>query len=169
MKGCRADASPGSSGFTGGFYKCFWRNIKIFVVNSINYAYETGNLSLSQKLGVIILLPKPNKDKTLLSNWRPISLLNHCYKILSGVLAERLKPTLPTVIHQDQKGFVRGRYIGECIRSTYDIIEYAKNNNKIGLLLMIDFEKAFDSISHSFIIKTLKFLGMDIHLLSGST
>ena len=95
----------------------------------------------------------------MLSNWRPISLLNHCYKILSGVLAERLKPTLPTVIHQDQKGFVRGRYIGECIRSYIYIIEYAKNNNKIGLLLMIDFEKAFDSISHSFIIKTLKFFG----------
>ena len=104
-------------------------------------------------------MPKPNKDKALLSNWRPISLLNQCYKILSGVLAERLKPTLPTVINQDQKGFVKGRYIGECIRTTYDVIEYAKNNNKVGLLLLIDFEKAFDSISHSFIVKTLHFFG----------
>ena len=75
MKTCRSDASQGSSGFTGGFYKWFWRNLKNFVVNSINYAFKTNNLSLSQKLGVIILLPKPNKDKTLLSNWRPISLL----------------------------------------------------------------------------------------------
>ena len=116
-------------------------------------------MSVSQKLGVIILLPKPNKDKALLSNWRPISLLNQCYKILSGVLAERLKPTLPTVINQDQKGFVKGRYIGECIRTTYDVIEYAKNNNKVGLLLLIDFEKAFDSISHSFIVKTLHIFG----------
>ena len=104
-------------------------------------------------------MPKPNKDKKLLSNWRPITLLNQCYKILSGVLAERIKPTLPSVINQDQKGFVKGRYIGECIRTTYDVIEYAKSNNKVGLLLMIDFEKAFDSISHSFIIKTLHFFG----------
>ena len=159
MKSCRSDASPGSSGFTGGFYKCFWRNIKHFVVNALNHAYEIGNLSLSQKLGVIILLPKPNKDKTSLSNWRPNSLLNQCYKILSGALAERLKPTLPSLIHQDQKGFVKGRFIGECIRTTYDIIEYAKMNNKVSLLLLIDFEKAFDSVSHSFIIKTLKFFG----------
>ena len=159
MKTCRSDASPGSSGFTGGFYKCFWRNLKQFVVNSFNHGYKTGSLSITQKLGIIILLPKPNKDKTLLSNWRPISLLNHCYKILSGVLAERLKPTLPSIIHPDQKGFVKGRFIGECIRTTYDIIEYAKSNNKIAMLMLIDFEKAFDSISHSFIIKTLKFFG----------
>ena len=89
IKKCRSDASPGSSGFTGGFFKCFWRDLKKLVVDSFNYAYEAGNLALSQKLGVIILLPKPNKDKLLLSNWRPISLLNQCYKILSGVLAER--------------------------------------------------------------------------------
>ena len=132
MKSCRADASPGSSGFTGGFFKLFWRNLKYFIVDALNFAYEKGDLSLSQKLGVIILLPKPNKDKTLLGNWRPISLLNQCYKILSGVLAERLKPTLPSIIHPDQKGFVKGRYIGECIRTTYDVIEYAKKHNKIG-------------------------------------
>ena len=159
MKKCRSDASPGSSGFTGGFYKMFWRNLKQFIVNSLNFAYETGNLSISQKLGIIILLPKPDKDKKLLSNWRPISLLNHIYKILSGALAERIKPALPHIVHKDQKGFVSGRYIGECVRNTYDIIEYAKNNNKAGLLLLIDFEKAFDSISHSFIIKALHFFG----------
>jgi hypothetical protein len=96
MKTCRADARPGSSGFTWGFFKLFWRNLKHVIVNPLNFAYDKGDLSLSQKLGVIILLPKPNKDKTLLGNWCAISLLNQCYKILSGVLAERLKPTLPT-------------------------------------------------------------------------
>ena len=87
--------------------------MKIFIVNSLNFAYESGNLSLSQKLGIIILLPKPQKDKKLLSNWRPITLLNHIYKILSGTLAERLKPALPQIIHGYQKGFVQGRFIGE--------------------------------------------------------
>ena len=159
MKTCRSDASPGSSGFTGGFYKMFWRNLKVFIVNSLNYAYETGNLLISKKLGIIILLPKPDKDKRFLANWRPISLLNHIYKILSGALAERLKPALPHIIHNDQKGFVAGRYIGECIRNTYDIIEYAKSRNRAGLLLLIDFEKAFDSISHTFIIKSLNYFG----------
>ena len=159
IKKCNSNASPGSSGFGGGFYKMFWRNIKHFVVNSLNQAYLTGNLSVSQKLGIIILLPKPDKDKKLLSNWRPISLLNQSYKILSGALAERIKPILPDIIHADQKGFVSGRYIGECVRNTYDIMEYAKAKNRAGLLLAIDFEKAFDSISHSFILKALDFFG----------
>ena len=165
MKQCRSDASPGSSGFTGGFYKLFWRNLKYFIVNSLNYAYETGNLSISQKLGIIILLPKPDKDKRLLANWRPISLLNHVYKILSGALAERIKPALEQIIHTDQKGFVSGRFIGECVRNTYDILEYAKNKRRAGLLLLIDFEKAFDSISHSFIIKCLHFFGFGLSFI----
>ena len=159
MKKCRADASPGSSGFTGGFFKLFWRYLKGFVVDSLNYAYKSGTLSITQKLGVIILLPKPEKDKRYVSNWRPISLLNHTYKILSGALSERLKLVLSSIIHEDQKGFVKGRFMGECIRNTYDIIEYANAHNKAGLLLAIDFEKAFDAISHSFIVKTLRFFG----------
>ena len=165
MKQCRLDASPGSSGFTGAFYKVFWRNLKHFIVNSLNYAYETGSLSISQKLGIIILLPKPEKDKRYLANWRPISLLNHVYKILSGALAERLKPALQDIIHTDQKGFVSGRYIGECVRNTYDVMEYAKSKNRAGLLLLIDFEKAFDSISHSFIIKCLHFFGFGLSFI----
>ena len=76
----------------------FWRNSKYFILNSLNFAYESGNLSVSQKLGIIILLPKPDKDKKLLTNWRPISLLNHVYKILSGALVERIKPILPSII-----------------------------------------------------------------------
>ena len=108
---------------------------------------------------MIILLPKPDKDKSVLNNWRPISLLNQVYKILSGALTERLKPALEYIIHPDQKGFVSGRYLGECIRNVYDVVDYAKNRKRVGLLLLIDFEKAFDSISHSFIIKSLYFFG----------
>ena len=165
IKICRADASPGSSGFTGSFFKMFWRNMKVFILNSLNYVFQSGSLSATQKLGVIILLPKPDKDKQFLSNWRPISLLNTTYKILSGALSERLKKVLPQIIHEDQKGFVAGRYIGECIRNTYDIIEYAKANNRLGLLLTIDFEKAFDSIAHSFILKALKYFGFGYSFL----
>ena len=57
--------------------------------------------------------------------------------------------------------------MGECIRNTYDVMEYAKTNNISGLLLLIDFEKAFDSISHSFIIKALHFLELATRFLNG--
>ena len=69
------------------------------------------------------------------------------YKIISGAIVERIKPALNSIIYNDQKGFVAGRYIGEVVRTTFDTIQYAKDNNKTGLLLTVDFEKAYDSIS----------------------
>ena len=65
--------SQGSDGFTA---ELFWKDIGIFILNSINYAYKNDCLSVTQKQGVITCLPKPNKNKHLLKNWRPISLLN---------------------------------------------------------------------------------------------
>ena len=79
------------------------------------------------------------------------------YKILSASIAARLQSVLPSIIHESQKGFMKNRYIGECIRTLYDVLVYTERENIPGLLLMIDFEKAFDSVSWSFIEKSLAF------------
>ena len=157
LKKCKNNVAPGSSGFTFDFYKFFWRNLKYFIVQAVDYAFDNNRLSVSQSLGLINIIPKGEKDKRYLSNWRPLCLLNSLYKLISGTIAERIKPTLDTIIHTDQKGFVAGRYIGEVVRTTYDIFQYAKDTNKAGLLLLIDFEKAYDSISFSYINKCLNF------------
>ena len=64
---------------------------------------------------------------------------------------------LPKIINSDQTGFIPGRYIGEYTRLIYDIMHYTEENNVPGTLLMIDFEKAFDSVSWNFIQKSLQF------------
>ena len=71
---------------------------------------------------------------------------------------------LPKIIHSDQKGFMKGRYIGENIRLLYDVLLYTETEKITGLLLMMDFGKAFDSVSWSFIQKALEFFnfGSDI-------
>ena len=147
LKKCKNNVSPGSSGFTTDFYKFFWRDVKYFVINSVDFAFDSGRLSVSQSLGIVSIIPKGEKDKRFLTNWRPLTLLNTLYKLVSGCIAERIKPVLSSIIHPDQKGFVAGRYIGEAVRTTYDIIQYAKDNNLPGLLLTVNFEKAYDSIS----------------------
>ena len=157
IKKAKNNKSPGSTGFTNEFYKFFWRDIKLFILNSINHSYQSGMLSVTQRLGIITLIPKGEKDKTFLKNWRPLTLLNTLYKIVSGCISERIKPCLSKIIHCDQKGFVSNRYIGEAVRTTYDIMDWAKNNNKAGIILLIDFEKAYDSISFSYIKKCLSF------------
>ena len=165
IKKCRNNAAPGTTGFTGDFFKFFWRDLKLFVCKSVNFSYENDRLSVSQRLGIITLIPKGDKDKLYLKNWRPLTLLNTLYKLVSGCIAERIKPCLETIIHADQKGFVPNRYIGESIRTTYDILDYAKTHNKTGLLLLIDFEKAYDSVSFNYIKKCLAFFNFGESLI----
>ena len=111
-KNCK---SPGIDGLPYEFYKVFWVKIKILFLKFVNYSYQNKKLTINQQRGVISLLPKGNKDTVYLSNWRPITLLCCDYKLISKVLAHRLKTTLPTLIHSSQTGFVMGRYIGENI------------------------------------------------------
>ena len=149
--------SPGSDGLTVEFYKIFWNDIKQYLTNSINLSYQNGSLTQMQKQGIINLIPKKDKDTSSLHNWRPISLLNIDYKIATKAIANRLKPILCDIIDHSQTGFLKGRYIGENIRLINEIIDYLNKNNEPGLLFFADFEKAFDSINHDFIFKTLQF------------
>lgn len=153
----KSNKSPGSDGITSEFFKVFWKNIGIFVVRSINYAYEHNLFSITQRLGIITYLPKGDKSKHLLKNWKPISLLNTVYKIASGSIANRIKKYLVKIIHPDQTGFIQGRNIAENIKPLYDIMQYREEEKIPGLFLLVDFEKAFDSVSWSFLKKSLRY------------
>ena len=100
LKNMKNEKSPGLDGFTVEFFKFFWIDIGVFVLRSINYGYRTGSLSVTQKQGIITCLPKPNKCRYNLKNWRPISLLNVVYKMASAVIANQLKSTLDELIHE---------------------------------------------------------------------
>lgn len=79
-------------------------------------------MSSSQKQAVITLIEKKGKDRTFLQNWRPISLVNVDAKIMSKVIAWGIKNVLPGIIHHNQTGYVKDRFIGETIRSIYDVM-----------------------------------------------
>ena len=121
--------------------------------------FKNDELSITQKQGIITYIPKENKSRFQVTNYRPISLLNCTYKIASGAIANRIKTTLNKLISKDQTGFIAGRYVGENTRILYDIMHYAEENNLAGLPLLVDFEKAFDSLSWNFIHKVMRFFG----------
>ena len=156
LKNMSNNRSPGSDGFTPEFFKVFWKQLGDFILRSVNYGFQKGELSITQREGIITCIPKENKPRQFLKNYRPISLLNCVYKITSGAIANRLKGVLDKLIHEDQTGFMSGRYMGQNTRLIYDVMHYAEENNIPGLILLVDFEKAFDSISWSFIQKVLK-------------
>ena len=85
-------------------------------------------------------------------------MLSVWYKLASTALANRLRPHLNKLIPDTQNGFIDGRYIGDSTRLIYEIIHIAEKQNLTALLILIDFEKAFDSISWNFYIRYLNFL-----------
>ena len=152
--------APGISGFSREFYQKFGDDLIGFIMKYIQFSEQTGILSDNQRIGVITLLPKGTKDKKSLKNWRPITLLSTLYKIISGVIGNRFKQFLPKIIALGQEGFVDGRYMGEVTRLLYDTIYDAySTKGKTGIIMSIDFEKAFDSVSFSFMEKVIETAG----------
>jgi hypothetical protein len=155
LKELKNGKSPGTDGFTPDFYKFFWPDIKNTVFESLSFAYEVEKLSIDQRRGIINLIPKKDKDPRHLKNWRPISLLNTDYKIITKVLANRIKKILPTVINPDQVAYLKNRFIGQNIRTIFDIMGYTKLMDHKGIIAFLDFEKAFDTINWEVIYDAL--------------
>ena len=107
------------------FSKLFWIDLKYILFSSFLYTEKNGTLSTFQKLGILNLAPKEGKDLRYLKNWHPITLLIlQNYQILTKALAMRLQKSLPSLMNPDQVGYISGRYIGQNIRTIFDIMTY---------------------------------------------
>ena len=129
-------------------------------MNCYKYSFERGILTNSQRKGVTTLLHKgKGLSKEDMTNWRPIALTNVDYKILSKTLALRLKKVIDTLVHKNQKGFISGRNIADILREIDDIIEHEKCKGSNSFLLSVDYRKAFDTISITYLNKAIQFFG----------
>ena len=93
-------------------------------------------------------MKKKNKDKRLIQNWRPMSLLNVDLKILSKALADCIKKYLPFLISSNQTAHVEGRFISEGRRLFSDVSQVTDFLKLRGLVVTVDLQKAFDSVNH---------------------
>ena len=122
-------------------------------------------MSHSQKQALITLIEKKGKDHSLIENWRPISFVNVDAKNMSKVIATRIKNILPSIIHHNQTGFMNDRYIGETVRSIFDIMDLTVEENIPGLIIFIDFQKAFDSLEWNFLLRCLESFNFGFSLI----
>ena len=91
-------------------------------------------MTTSQRQAIIILIDKKGKGRSCLENWRPISLVNVEPKIASKVIANRIKCCLPYMIHHNQSGFIKDKFIGETARSILDIIGHTERSELPGMI-----------------------------------
>ena len=113
------------------------------------------------------LVEKKGKDKGLIKNWRPISLINVDTKIVSKALAKRQEHNLPDLIHYNQIAYVKGRSIFDAARTIDDVLEYTKQSEQSGILVTIDFEKHLIPWIINSYLKSFTLLILDHPLFNG--
>ena len=145
IKLLKSNKSPGDDGIINEFYKLYWYMIKPEFTKVLQYIFTSFNMSSSQYRAIITLLYKKGEREDL-ANWRPISLLNTDYKIITKILAQRLKSVLPKLVHPDQKGFIPGRNIADANRLLQDVIDYSEQKQINGSIIFVDYQKAFDRV-----------------------
>ena len=160
IKSMNNDKSPGEDGLTKEFYEKFL-NLLLPILNEVlNFTLKENIQPKSHKNALIKLLFKKGNSK-LLKNWRPISLLNTDYKILSKILSNRLTAYMQEIVPTEQKCGVKNRQMTEIIRN---IASY-RDQAQTGFLVTLDQEKAFDRLSHTFLFKLLEKIGVKGHFL----
>lgn len=109
-----SDGAPGPDGFGASFFQTYWEIVHKDVVAAVTEFFQSKWLTPNFNANTLVLIPKsPNADS--LDQFRPIALANFKFKIITKVLADRLANILPTIISKEQRGFIRGRNIKDCI------------------------------------------------------
>ena len=111
---------PGSNGFNVEFYKFFWNDLTDLLLQSYHFSCDANVLTDTQREGIIILIPKRNKDPFLPLSYRSITLLNIDYKITTTVNNSRMKCYLNELIRPGQNAFIKSKHIGDNIRLLFD-------------------------------------------------
>ncbi|KAJ0878597.1 putative RNA-directed DNA polymerase [Helianthus annuus] len=156
--GCGKDRAPGPDGFNFRFFTHFWDLFASDFYSILDSFFMSGKLSTGCGSAFIALIPKL-RDPLGLNDYRPISLVGVVNKVVSKVMANRLKPVLNEVVSNSQSAFLGGRFILDGPMIINEIFAWAKNKKKQVFFLKVDFEKAYDNVNWGFLINTLHQMG----------
>ena len=141
------------------FSKSFGLKWKKKFLSCILCSLGKEELCTSQSKAIIKLIEKIDKNKGLIQNWRPISLLIVDVKIISKALSKRLKNVLPSLISNNQSAYVDGRFISEGGRLIADVLQITDVLKLNDMLVIVEIQKAFDLVNHLFLTLILRRYG----------
>ena len=153
--------APGPDGMSALFFQKFWHIVGSDVTLAILDFLNSGRMLGSINFTNIALIPKVKSPESM-ANFRPISLCNVLYKIVSKVLVNRMKPILPRVILDSQSAFVPGRLITDNVIMAFEVIHYLKNlrsGNNVQMAAKLDMSKAYDRVEWDYLHAILLKLG----------
>lgn len=157
--------TPGPDGLTKEFYTENWKSVIGSLAEIFNNALAFQSTCESWNESHVTLIPKKGNTNEI-KNWRPISLLNFDYKILTKIIATRLKRIMPKMILQTQKCSVPNRSITDAIRNIDSIREHCNRSNKEKIISNFDQRKAFDLVNHCFMFKILEKMKLGSRIIS---
>ena len=146
LKTFKKDKVPGSDGSPVEFYLTFLDLLGPLLVNLVESSRIQGRVSPVINSTFLALIPKLDLPVTF-ADFRPISLCNLCYKLISKIAALRLKPFLDSSISFQQFGFLNNRQIIDPIAIVQEVIHSVKIHKRSALILKLDLSKSFDRVN----------------------
>ncbi|KAG7578379.1 Reverse transcriptase domain [Arabidopsis thaliana x Arabidopsis arenosa] len=148
--------TSGPDGYSAEFFVSCWSVVGHEVSSAILEFFRSGSLLKQWNATSLVLIPKI-QNAAKVSDFRPISCLNTLYKVVSKLLANRLKSVLSDVISHSQSAFMPGRSLSENVLLASEIVQgYNRKNISQRAMLKVDLRKAFDSVRWDFVLATLK-------------
>lgn len=155
IKSSGGGTCPGIDGLSSEFYKKFSKNLAIILKSVFRFLFSQENIPKDFSKGIVTLIYKKG-DTSELKNYRPITLLNADYKILTKLIALRLKETSEKLVGPAQFAFLAKRQVSDSVMTTQLAIASQIKKEKPGFILSLDNEKAYDRVVHTWIWKTLE-------------
>ena len=157
--------SPGLDGLPCEFYKTFFYSFGSSLVKLYNLCFWLGSLFPTKRMSIMTLLCKKFEKDLLLEFWRPISLLNVDFKIVSKCMSLRMRKVLPSIIGVNQSCTVMGRSIADNCHLLRTIMDYVESKSMGAALVNSDFAKALDRVSHQYMFMILEAFGFGPDLI----
>ncbi|GKU94711.1 hypothetical protein SLEP1_g8164 [Rubroshorea leprosula] len=157
---CDSTKAPGPDGFTFGFIKNEWEVIKADIMVFLKDFHTNGRMVRGSNASFLVLIPKKENPQGI-EEYRPISLIGCMYKILAKVLANRLSRVLNTIIGENQSAFIEGRQLVDSVVVANEVIDEVRKRKSQCFVFKIDFEKAYDKVSWSFLDYMMEKMGFD--------
>ena len=154
------DKVSGPDGFTKEFFIAAWPVIGRDFIVAIQSFFIFGFMPTGVNATILSLIPKTTTAQTM-KDYRPIACCNLLYKVISKVLANRLKIIFPAAVEANQCAFITERLLLENVLLASELVTgYHKTTNKEKCAIKFDISKAFDTVKWSFITSVLRAMGL---------